>query len=210
MIGLDGVLRFYSVEKLAAVEGGYGLRAGVLPEVAFHHSLLYPLHEGEITHAEWQQLTAEALAGLAWPVPSDGPDDRLERAHAAVTAWQADRGEVDPVMLEFVREVRAAGLPVALCPNASDRLDADLEELGLAGEFHAVVNSSVVRERKPDKAYFAKAVSTVGVPLEECLVVDDADRVVSAARVAGAAAYRFTGHGDLRYLRGVLGLAPAG
>ncbi|GIG60656.1 haloacid dehalogenase [Longispora fulva] len=210
LIDLDGVLRYFSIERLAAVEERHGLRAGALPEIAFHHSLLNPVVEGEISHAEWELLTAEALHTLAWPTPENGPDDRMARARAAVADWQSDHGEVDKVVLEFVREVRAAGLPVALCTNATDRLDADLAELGLAGQFDHVVNSSVLKLRKPDKAYFVEASATVGVPPKLCLFVDDSDRIINGARVAGMASFRFTGHSDLDYLRVALGLPKAG
>ncbi|MBA3489463.1 MAG: HAD-IA family hydrolase, partial [Longispora sp.] len=138
--------------------------------------------------------------------PESGPDDRLERARAAVVDWQADRGEVDATLMEFVREVRAAGLPVALCANASDVLDSDLELLELKEEFDVIVNSSTVGERKPSKEYFAAAATMLRVPPDECLLLEEADRVVSGARVAGVAAYRFTGQDDLRYVRAALGL----
>ncbi|MGY0236412.1 HAD family hydrolase [Longispora urticae] len=210
LIDFDGVLRFFSIERLAAVEERHGLRAGALPEIAFHHSLLNPLVEGEITHADWELLTAEALHTLAWPTPENGPDDRLARARAAVADWQSDRGEIDKVLLEFVREVRAAGVPVALCTNASDRLDADLAELGLEKEFDVVVNSSAIKFRKPDKAYFIEASAMVGVPPKLCLFVDDNDRIINGARVANMAAYRFNNHADLDYLRVALGLTRAG
>jgi putative hydrolase of the HAD superfamily len=152
---------------------------------------------------------AEALAGLAWPAPSDGPDNRLSRARAAVADWQSDLGEVDEEMLGFVREVRAAGLPVALCVNGTNRLTSDLEELELIEEFDVVVNSWDLKLRKPDKAYFIEASAMVGVPPKRCLFLDDTDRIINGARAAGMAAYRFTGHEDLDYLRKALGLTSA-
>ncbi|WP_018351009.1 HAD-IA family hydrolase [Longispora albida] len=218
LLDFDGVLRHFPAERLIEVEAAHDLPPGMLAEIAFHHSLGYPLVEGKISHAEWQELTADALAPRAWP-PHDlraplpegeqeaaRTDGRLERARAAVADWQAHHGTVDPVILDFVREVRAAGIPVALCSNATDRLDADLAELGVAGEFDVVINSSVIGLRKPDKAYYLEAAAKLGVPAKLCLLVDDSHTNVQGARVSGTAAYRYTGHKDLAYIRKALGL----
>ena len=59
-------------------------------------------------------------------------------------------------MLTFVREVRAAGLPVGLATNATDRLDADLARLGLVGEVDVVVNSSAIGVHKPAPEFFER------------------------------------------------------
>ena len=165
---------------------------------------------GEITPAVWHGLIAAARARGGGRPPRGGPHDRKSRARAAVADWQGDLGVVDETMLAFVREVRAAGLPVALCANGTDRLAAELAELDLAGEFDVVVNSWELKLRKPDKAYFVDASAMVGVPPKHCLFVDDNDRIINGARVAGMAAYRLTGHEDLNYLRKALGLPITG
>jgi len=108
-----------------------------------------------------------------------------------------------------VREVRAAGIPVALATNATDHLDAELVAQGIAREVDAVVNSSAIGTHKPAPEYFAAACAAVGTPPNRCLFVDDVDRNVHAARAAGLSAYRWNGVKDLPYLRGALGLRPA-
>ncbi len=197
LIDLDGVLRHFDAAHAADVERRYGLPAGVILGTAMHHTRLYPAIEGRVTHAEWLAGVAEALTGDA---------GGIEPARAAVDAWAADRGSIDPVVLAFVREVRAAGVPVGLATNATDWLDADLARLGVAGDFDAVVNASVVGRRKPAREYFAAACAALGVPARRCLLVDDDDRTVRGARVAGLAAYRYNGPGDLPYVRAALAL----
>ncbi|MDG4785551.1 HAD-IA family hydrolase [Micromonospora sp. WMMD1102] len=195
LVDLDGVLRRWDPETGAAVERRYGLPAGALYDTAMRWSLLQPAVTGQLSHAGWLEGVAEALAE-----PAGG----AERARAAVDEWQADRGSVDPDVLGFVREVRAAGIRVGLASNATDLLDADLALLGLTDEVDVVVNSSTLGVAKPAKEYFQQACLAVGVPPAQVLFVDDSDRSVRGARVAGLSAYRWNGPADLRYLRAAL------
>ena len=44
----------------------------------------------------------------------------------AVVEWETYRGDIVPDVRDLVRDVRAAGVPVGLATNATDRLDGDL------------------------------------------------------------------------------------
>lgn len=189
LVDLDGVLRRWDRAHEAAIERRYGLDAGALLATAMEPDRVRPVLLGEVAHADWMAGVGKALG-----------------APEAVTEWEAYRGEVDPDVLGLVREVRAAGLPVALVTNATDRLDADLATLGLVGELDAVVNSSVLGTAKPAPEYFTRACELVRVPPRDCLVVDDSERVVRGARAAGLLAHRWSGPADLPYLRAALGL----
>ncbi|MCW6009374.1 HAD-IA family hydrolase [Micromonospora sp. CPCC 205371] len=191
LVDLDGVLRRWDPAVPAAVESEYGLPAGALLDTAMAWHRLRPAITGEITHAEWMAGVASALGA---------PD--------AIAKWQEYRGEVDQDVLDFVREVRAAGVRVGLATNATDRLDADLDLLGLRGSFDAVVNSSVVGAHKPAKEYFAAACAALRTPPDRVLLIDDSDRVVRGARVARLLAYRWTDPADLKYLRASLVECP--
>ncbi|GAA2216663.1 HAD family hydrolase [Micromonospora olivasterospora] len=194
LLDLDGVLRRWDPAVAAGVEREYGLTEGVLGEIAMSWGLLQPVLTGQVSHAQWMSSVADALT------PSVGAD----RARAAVREWQQYRGEVDPDVLAFVREVRTAGVTVGLGTNATDLLDADLAALGLVGEFDVVVNSSAVGVHKPAPAYFRAACEALGTPPKQVLFVDDEDRAVSGARAAGLSAYRWSGPEGLRYLRAAL------
>lgn len=191
LVDLDGVLRRWDPAVPATIESAYGLAEGALLDTAMAWHRLRPAITGEITHAEWISSVASVLGS-----PS------------AVAKWQEYRGEVDPDVLAFVREVRASGIPVGLATNATDRLDADLDLLGLTGELDAVVNSSVVGAHKPAKEYFAAACTALRTPPDRVLLVDDSDRVVRGARVARLLAYRWTDPSDLKYLRASLVECP--
>jgi putative hydrolase of the HAD superfamily len=189
LIDFDGVLRVWDASRTAAVEEKYGLPAGALMETAFDWSRLRPALVGEVTDAEW-------MAGVGAAVGS--PE--------AVAEWQSYRGQISADVLRLVRGARATGRPVALATNATDRLGVDLMSLGLTGEFDAVVNSSEVRAAKPTREFFAVACAAVGRPPDRCLLVDDDDRQVRGARVAGVSAYRWTGPEHLGYVRAAFGL----
>ncbi|QGN50258.1 HAD family hydrolase [Micromonospora sp. WMMD558] len=194
LVDFDGVLRRWDPAVAVGVEREYGLTEGVLGEIAMSWGLLQPVLTGKVSHADWMASVADALT------PSVG----AERARAAVDDWQRYRGEVDPDVLAFVREVRAAGVRVGLGTNATDVLDADLAALGLTDELDVVVNSSVAGVHKPAKEFFQVACDALETPPSRVLFVDDEDRAVAGARVAGLSAHRWSGPGDLRYLRAAL------
>ncbi|MBF9133796.1 HAD-IA family hydrolase [Plantactinospora sp. S1510] len=197
LVDLDGVLRRWDPENAARVERRYDLPAGVLLEIAMQWALLRPAVTGQLTHADWMGAVVDALTG---------PGRDREQMRAAVEEWQADRGSVDPDVLAFVRDARAAGVRVGLATNATDLLDADLALLGLTEEVDVVVNSSTLGVHKPAKEYFQQACLAVGAPPAQVLFVDDEDRSIRGARVAGLSAYRWTGPDDLRYLRAALAI----
>ncbi|MEW2444646.1 HAD family hydrolase [Micromonospora marina] len=194
LVDFDGVLRRWDPAVAAGVEREYGLTEGVLGEIAMSWGLLQPVLTGQVSHAQWMVSVADALT------PAVGVD----RARAAVAEWQSYRGEVDPDVLAFVREVRAAGIRVGLGTNATDLLDADLAALGLTEELDVIVNSSAIGVHKPAKEYFQAACEALGTPPGRVLFVDDEDRAVAGARVAGLSAHRWSGPADLRYLRAAL------
>ena len=201
LIDLDGVVRVFDPAVAAAAERRHDLPDGELFRIAFAWGRLRPAIAGECTHEEWLDSIVAELAATTGTPPAV--------ARAAVDEWQADRGRIVPEALEFVRELRAARIPVGLATNATSRLDADLARLGLAGEFDVVVNSSVIGAHKPSREFFATACVAVATPPARCFFVDDDDRHVRGARVAGLSAYRWNGAADLPYLRAALAVPTA-
>jgi putative hydrolase of the HAD superfamily len=194
LIDLDGVVRRWDPKIIEAVENAHRLEPGVLMATAMSWDLLRPAMAGEISDERWMSLVAARL-----------PLNHAE-ATVAVAEWQRYRGEVDPDALAFVREVRAAGLPVALATNATDRLRGDLTALGLADEFDAVFSSWELKIHKPAPDFYRRACAALGLEPPWVLFVDDDDRAVRAARALKMPAYRWTGPQDVSYLRRSLGL----
>jgi putative hydrolase of the HAD superfamily len=195
LIDLDGTLRRWDPAWPASVEATFGLPAGALLTTAMAWRTVTAAVCGRITHAEWMADVARQLAGVA---------GGLRRAQAAVAEWQSYRGEVDPVVLQVIRDARAAGRPVGLATNATDQLAADLTLLGLDGEFDAVINSSSVGIHKPAREYFAAACQALRCDAAVTLLVDDSDRSVRGARAAGLSAFRWTGPDGEPYVRAAL------
>lgn len=195
LIDLDGVLRRWDPAPMIAVEVGHGLKPAALLETAMSWDIYRPAMAGEITDVEWMRLVADRL-----PLPA-------EEAAAAVAEWQSYRGEPDPEVLAFVREVRAAGRPVGLATNATDRLRDDLAALALAEEVDVVISSWELRVHKPAPEFFQRACELIGFEPKQVLFVDDDDRAVRGARVAGLSAYRWSGPQHLDYLRKALDIS---
>ena len=194
LIDFDGVLRRWDPAPMIAVELKYGLKPAALLETAMAWDIYRPAMAGELTDAEW-------MGEVAGRLPLSAED-----AAAAVAEWQSERGEVDAEVLGFVREVRAAGRPVGLATNATDRLRGDLDRLGLADEFDVVINSSELKVHKPAVEFFRLACELIGEQPKRVFFVDDDDRAVLGARSAGLSAYRWTGPLHLPYLRKVFDL----
>lgn len=201
LIDLDGVLRRWDPAIAAGIEQRHGLPLGVLSRTAMDWSRLLPAVTGRISHADWLADVEQTLARQTGEPAS---------ARAAVREWGAYRGEVNPDTLSFVRQTRAVGIPVGLATNATDLLDADLAMLDLAGEVDLVLNSAALGTHKPTREYFHQACVALATPPHRVLLVDDSDRIVRGARVAGLAAYRWNGPADLRYLRAALGMSVGG
>jgi putative hydrolase of the HAD superfamily len=112
-------------------------------------------------------------------------------------------------VLEFVREVRAGGCPVGLATNATSDLRDDLARFDREAEFDAVISSAEVGHHKPSKEFFLAACAAVGTKPDWVLFVDDTERNIAGARAAGLSALRYTGLGDLSYIRAALAIPPA-
>lgn len=190
LIDLDGVLRHYDVAVDRAIEERFLLAPGAILTAAMRQDRYQTLVTGGWTRAEW-------LADVGAELGLD------EHTVAELAAY---RGYVDHEVLGFVREVRAAGIPVVLCSNAPKDLDDDLAQLGLLEEFDVVVNSSAIGVAKPHPDYFKAACVAVKTVYPYCLFVDDSHRNIAGARAMRIAAFRWSGPSDLPYLKAALGL----
>lgn len=195
---LDGVLRRWPSRQAWAIERRHSLPRGSIVAAATEPALLDLAVTGASTDPEWRGEIARALGGRFGP-----------NAARAVAEWSALVGVVDPSMLQLVRDVRRTA-KVALLTNATTRLAADLDTLGLADEFDLVMNSADLHLAKPDRGVFLATAERLALECTQCVVVDDEARNVVAARAVGMTAIR---HRDAptdrrRLLRLGLGLAP--
>jgi putative hydrolase of the HAD superfamily len=176
LIDFDGVVRHYDRPANAFLNAGLSWK------------LYIPAVTGVWTRSQWLDAIAKETGA----------------SREEVSEWDSYRGRVDEDALGLVRQVRAAGRPVALATNATDDLLDDLELLGLTGEFDAVVSSAEIGVHKPSKDFFTAACKAVETVPKECLFVDDAHRNIEGARAAGLSALRWTGPADIPYVLSAL------
>jgi putative hydrolase of the HAD superfamily len=186
VIDLDGVLRLWDPEIIAAAERRHGLPPGALHSAAFADAAtLHAVVTGRISDAQWRAAIATQL------VARHG-----ETAAGAVADWSEPCGQVDPEVLAVVRRQRRHR-PVALLANATDRLPRDLQRLGLDGELDTVFNSSTLGLAKPEPQVFAAVCAALQLPPHRCLFVDDQQANVDAAERVGLRAHLYRGPADL-------------
>ena len=87
---------------------------------------------------------------------------------------------------EWVRRLDAAGWRQAIASSAP-RLNVEvvLQVVGLERFFGALVAAEDVRRGKPDPEVFLTAAARLGVPPARCVVVEDAEHGIEAARRGG-------------------------
>jgi epoxide hydrolase-like predicted phosphatase len=95
-------------------------------------------------------------------------------------------------MIDLMRELRDAGFRTAMLTNNVREWEPRWRAMLPVDEiFELVVDSAFVGMRKPDPAIYELTGERLGVPLEECLFVDDVDVNCEAARALGMTAVRF-------------------
>lgn len=117
------------------------------------------------------------------------------RPEAPDVAWLTDRvfelfGEGlvwRPGALELLLAVRGAGVPTALVTSTGRRLvEVALQTLG-RDNFDAIVVGDEVKAPKPDPEPYLTAASLLGVPVAECVAVEDSPTGLTSALAAGCA-----------------------
>ncbi len=93
-------------------------------------------------------------------------------------------GDLLPGAVELLQELRQAGLKFAIV-SSSKNTPLVLERLQLAVPPDAVVDGSMVSHSKPAPDLFLKAAKLLGIPPEQCVVVEDAAAGVEAGCAAG-------------------------
>lgn len=182
----DGVLRNWDYGE-EGLEEKFGIPLQSIREVAFAPENLNPAVRGEIADEEWRDNVRRILI------------DRFPEndAPGVWEAWSSRTGELFPDVLEIIQECKSK-LPVGLMTNATTRLNADLETLGLADLFDHVINGAEVGIMKPEPGIFKHAVSVAGVKPSEAFFTDDKAENVEAAKRLGYVGHVFENPEGLR------------
>jgi beta-phosphoglucomutase family hydrolase len=97
----------------------------------------------------------------------------------------AEDAEPTKGVLSLIRELKRRGVRLAVGSSSTRRLvDFVLKKLGIASMFDCVIAAEDVEHSKPDPETFLKAAAELGVRPDECLVIEDAELGVEAAKRA--------------------------
>jgi beta-phosphoglucomutase len=94
------------------------------------------------------------------------------------------REELLPGAEDYLVSLRAKGVATAL-GSASKNAPLILERLGIAALFDAVIDGTKVTRSKPDPEVFLAGARALGKPPATCVVFEDAEAGIEAARRAG-------------------------
>ena len=88
---------------------------------------------------------------------------------------------------DVVRLLRERGLRLAIASSAvGDEIDEILRRLGVRDAFELIVDGAQVSRAKPDPEAYVVAAKKLGVAPERCIVFEDSQVGVAAAKRAGA------------------------
>jgi len=181
LFDLDGVIRHFDPELVAAVERHHGLAPGALQEAAFAEPTLTEVITGRITREAWITGIGDAI-GV--------PEAALE--------WGAQPPQVDPEMLGLADDLRARGLTVAVLTNGTDTIPLEVEQQGIAGRVDHVFNSAAIGHAKPDARAFRHVLDALDLPGPAVFFTDDSPAKLAGAVEVGMPSHTFVGVTALR------------
>ncbi len=92
--------------------------------------------------------------------------------------------EILPGVLDFFKSLKEAGIKIAL-GSASKNAVLILNILDIKGYFDVIVDGNSVSKAKPDPEVFLQGAEKLGLTAEECVVFEDAEAGVEAAKNGG-------------------------
>jgi len=92
--------------------------------------------------------------------------------------------EIFPGVKSLLDNMRDTGYKVALA-SSSKNAPTVIQLLGIGHEFDAIVDGTMIKNSKPDPEIFLLAAAKLKEPPSQCVVFEDAEAGVEAARLAG-------------------------
>lgn len=89
-----------------------------------------------------------------------------------------------PGVMRNIDHLKKKGIRVAI-GSSSKNTPLILKQVGLSDVFDAVSDGNNISHSKPDPEVFVKAAEMLGIPYNQCLVVEDADAGIEAGKAAG-------------------------
>jgi putative hydrolase of the HAD superfamily len=92
----------------------------------------------------------------------------------------------------LVRDLAAAGVPLALLSNAPADVAAAVSQLSELAGFEHLIFSCELKTGKPDPACYQAALATLGASADDVIFIDDRAENVAAAAALGLRSVQFT------------------
>lgn len=120
-------------------------------------------------------------------IPFDLETDR-ERIYKIYEEIATGKLKTLPGVIPFIQKCRDKDLKMAVATSASSlKMNINLKLIGLDGDvFNALVCGDDISKNKPHPEIFQIAAFRLGLPPEDCLVIEDAPSGVEAAKKAGS------------------------
>jgi beta-phosphoglucomutase len=106
-----------------------------------------------------------------------------KNTHYLALISHMNNSEILPGITEILKALKAQQIPVAL-GSASKNAQPILEKVGLLSYFDVLVDGNEVTMAKPNPEVFLTAAKGLGVAPEDCVVFEDAQAGVAAAKAA--------------------------
>ncbi len=155
------------------------------------NTLLRTLYDADDWRAvELGQGDIEAWREAAHQRLEDAAAKKLPYLHEE---WRRSWGLIE----ENIALIKALRPPyrISILSNADSTLEERIEQtLKMRHLFDDVISSAAVGLAKPDERIYRLAAERLGLPVEECVFIDDLDRNVEAARGVGMTAIHFRVH----------------
>lgn len=121
----------------------------------------------------WANYTATEEQKSAWLIEKN--DNYLDLIS------NMNPSEILPGVLDFLHQIKQAGYKIAL-GSASKNAEIILAKTGLIEWFDLIIDGNKVTKSKPDPEVFLKGAAGLGFQPNECIVFEDAQAGVEAAK----------------------------
>lgn len=92
--------------------------------------------------------------------------------------------EILPGVEAFLQQLRSKEIAIAL-GSASKNAEIILEKVRLRSYFQVLIDGNKVSKSKPDPEVFLRGAEGLGLPPSECIVFEDAEKGLAAAKAGG-------------------------
>lgn len=163
------------------------------PDLTLDWNLLEQAHADALAHLlEDHHLQSEDEERerfqnyFAWLLRGLGAQEPLERLAEEIARETVEHPSIElfPDVVSALERFAADGLKLGVISNGWPSLDRQLQLLGVRDFFDVLIISARVGSRKPDERIFQVALTGMGLPPENVLLVDDAlENIVAAERL---------------------------